>query len=162
MAHALLDVFNTNGFTALRQDTDDATPRLHRQVLARFGGCQVRHCGTAAKAVFGGDLIQPAPLGLARIEIFVVRQSVLLASAKPYFGQWMDIDRIGNAQRPANAVGLIAEALVVFGLFEVWEYIIVGPAGGALLRPTIVVGRNTTDVDHRIDRTSAAQHAGLD
>ncbi|MNN85782.1 hypothetical protein D3C81_2031120 [compost metagenome] len=53
------------------------------------------------------------------------------------------------------------QSLVVLGFFEVRKNIVKGPAHTAIGRPAVVILTLTTDVDHRIQRVSAAERACL-
>ena len=66
---------------------------------------------------------------------------------------------VGHAERAADAVEGVLAALVVLRALEVRQHLVVAPALGAAGRPVVVVGAVAADVDHRVDRARAAEHA---
>ena len=71
-----------------------------------------------------------------------------------------DMERLSDTERgpptPWNSSGA---TLVVLGPLEVREHLVVRPARAALLGPAVEVGAVTAEVDHRVDRARAADHA---
>src|SRR5262249_46826629 len=61
-----------------------------------------------------------------------------------------------HLERPADAVELIAAALVILGFLEVREDGVVVPAVAAALAPLVIVGGVAAHIDHAVDRRGAA------
>ena len=66
---------------------------------------------------------------------------------------------VGDRERAADAVERVRAALVVLGALEVRQHVVVRPALAPELRPLVVVGAVPAQVDHRVDRARAADHA---
>ena len=69
----------------------------------------------------------------------------------------MLVAHVGHAERPAGAVEVVGAALVVLGLAEVGQHIIVAPAGVAELAPMVEVLGLAADVDQSVDRARSAE-----
>src|SRR6202030_177208 len=63
-----------------------------------------------------------------------------------------------DMQRAAHPVKLVGAALLVFGLLEERQHIVIAPALAALLAPAVVIGRRAAHVDHAVDRTGTAKN----
>ncbi len=157
----VLDEPDAHRAALLDDDPRDAHAGAHAQVAAMPGRPQVGAGRAAAPAVARGDLVEPAAGRVARVEVFVVGQPRLLAGPQPRLAERVDVADVGYAERAAGAVLRVAEALVVLGAQEIRQHVGMGPAGRAGLAPAIVVGRHAADVDHRVDRAAAAEHARL-
>src|SRR5690606_2241550 len=60
-----------------------------------------------------------------------------------------------TAGRPMKLAGA---CMMLFDILEDGQHVIPAPAGIALGRPTVVVGRLPAHVDHAVDRRATAQH----
>ena len=60
-------------------------------------------------------------------------------------------------QRSPDPVVIVGAALLVLGLLEKRQHIIIAPALAALLTPAVIIGRSAAHVDHAVDRTGAAK-----
>src|SRR6478735_157438 len=61
-------------------------------------------------------------------------------------------------QWTAGAVEIIGAALLVLGLLEERQHVVVAPAFAAALPPAVIIGRRAPHVDHAVDRAGAAQY----
>ena len=66
-----------------------------------------------------------------------------------------------HAQRATLAVERVVPGVVVLGLAEIGQHVVIGPALAAHLPPFVIVERIAARVDLRVDRRSAADHLGL-
>jgi hypothetical protein len=74
-------------------------------------------------------------------------------------GQRMQRAAVTDRQRSTGAVVLAFASFVVLRALEVRKHIVVAPAGKARGSPLVVVRAVPADIDHRVVRTRAAQHA---
>jgi hypothetical protein len=65
---------------------------------------------------------------------------------------------LADAKRAALAVPAVVVGVVVLGLAEIGQHVLVGPAGAAQLAPFVIVQRVAARVDLRVDRRPAADH----
>jgi hypothetical protein len=65
---------------------------------------------------------------------------------------------IGDRERAAFAVELVADALLVLGALEIGQYVVKRPASIAELTPMVEILGLAADIDHAVDRAGAAQH----
>src|SRR6218665_95731 len=114
----------------------------NREIGTRARLAQIASRRTATPAIALRDLIHPHTFLLRAIEIAVVRHARFLAGAHEGFGQFVDADEVGHAQRTTHAMVWVAQALVVFHALQVRQHAIMKtPAGAAIALPAIVVGR---------------------
>jgi hypothetical protein len=114
---------------------------------------QIRRCRAPAPAVFLGHLKQPAAELRGAVEIRIERQAGLLRPLDEDIAERICVGTLGDIEWAISAMKAVVQALVAFGLLEVWQHVVVAPAGIAELAPMIVVGRL------RIDRARAADEA---
>ena len=150
---------DADGAVAFERD-----PQRHRagddvEVRPARGGVQERVCRAAA---------QPAPLGeleaadtlLARaVEVRVALVAGRLRGLEHRVHERVHRPALGHAERAAGRVERVLAALVVLRALEVRQHIVVAPAVGAAGRPLVEVDAVAADVDHRVDRAAAADHA---
>ena len=157
LARALGDHAGRAG--AVEGDLEDVRVGLDRQVRPLGDRVQVGHRGARAAAVALGDLVPAEAVLLAVVEVVVGGQAHRLGGLEERLAH--DAARAGLAdrQRPAGAVELARAALVVLGALEVGQQVVPAPAGAAGVAPLVVVERVAADVDHRVERRRAAEHA---
>ena len=63
--------------------------------------------------------------------------------------------------RAGAAVKSVGPALVMVGLFEIGQHVVIGPAGAAQLPPRVIVQRVAAGVDLRVDAGPATDHLSL-
>ncbi|MCY1346045.1 hypothetical protein D9M69_321200 [compost metagenome] len=121
-------------------------------------GPQVALGRAAALAVLLGDLVAEAAILLAAVVVLGAGDALRLGGAHEHLAQRAGRLQLGDVQRTAGAVELaLAETLVVLGLLEVRQHLVVAPAGVAQARPVVVVPAVATHVDHAVDRAGTAQ-----
>src|SRR5205807_4083699 len=69
--------------------------------------------------------------------------------------RWIGL--VGDVERSAGAVEVVAAAFVVLGLLEERQYVVVAPALVAELAPVVVVPGVAAHIEHGVDRRGAAQ-----
>ena len=129
-----------------------------RQVLALLCAGQVGpRARPAPRAVDRGLVVADAFL-VGAVEVGIVGNARLDGGVVHRLGERRLPGMVGDLERPAGAVELVAAADIVLGLLEVGQHRIVVPALAAALAPFVVVGGVAAHVDHAVDRAGAAQH----
>ncbi len=96
---------------------------------------------------------------LARaVEIVVARDARLLRCGDEGLAQLVRVALVGDAERAAGAVERVGAALLVLGLLEIGQHVVVAPADIAELAPVVEILLLAADIDAAIDRARAAQH----
>src|SRR5205814_2445953 len=86
------------------------------------------------------------------------RKAGLLRRFDKAMGQGQDRAVILDDQRSAlAAVSRIAIAAIRLGFAEERQYLVIAPAAAAHLRPIVVIGRITADIQHAVDRAGAPE-----
>jgi hypothetical protein len=107
------DVFDTDRSAVFQDNPGDAGARPHIKVPTMARRIDEGRGRATASSASGGDLVESATGLAARIEIGIVGQARLLAGLKPRAGQRMDVIDVGDPQRAANRMDLVAEPVVV-------------------------------------------------
>ena len=92
------------------------------------------------------------------IEIIVARNAGLLRRFDEGLAEPMRLADIGNCERSADTVEIIAAALLILGAPEIGQHVGKAPAGITELPPMIVILVLAADVEQAVDRTRSAQH----
>ena len=130
---------------------------LHRypdpdvEVLRSPLGFDIGARGGPALTIFLGDLVEAEAFLLCAVEIAVARQLQLrsgfdkgeAARVRPFL--------VAHPQRAVIAMEFVFAAHIVFGLFEIGQHVVIGPAGTAEAFPLVVIEGIAADVDHRVD-----------
>ena len=74
------------------------------------------------------------------------------------FGQRIGVAPVRHRQRAAGAVIFVGAALLVLGLLEVGQHVVITPAGIAALAPAIVILVLAAHIQQAVDRARSAQH----
>ena len=159
LAHAVRHGLDADGAVALEDDPLDEDARAHLEVRAVGDGVEERVRRAAAQAVALREL--PARDALRPVDAQILDQ--LVARLDGRFQLRVDERAhraaVGHGHRPADAVERVRAALVVLRALEVRQHLVVRPAGAAVLGPAVEVGAVAAEVDHRVDRARAADHA---
>src|SRR5438094_5111006 len=65
---------------------------------------------------------------------------------------------VRHRQRPARAVVFVGTALLVLGLLEIGQHVVIAPTGIAALAPAIVILMLTAHIEQAVDRARTAEH----
>jgi hypothetical protein len=120
---------------------------------------QVGDRGRAAHAVALRQLVAAHALLLAGVEVVQLGDAGRGRRLHERVGERVHRVRVRHAERAAGAVELGGAALVVLGALEVGQHVVPAPAGVAEVAPLVVVAPVAADVDHRVERRGAAEHA---
>src|SRR5450759_1572476 len=120
---------------------------------------QVGVGGAAAQPVALGELEAPNAFLPCAVEVGIVLVSRLAGGLEHRVDERVHRAAVGHPGRPARSVVRVLAALVVLAALEVRQDIVVAPARTAGVGPAVVIGTVAADVDHRVDRTTAAEHA---
>ena len=158
-AHAaFLLVFDRLGAPPLEQDALRQRRGLDVQIAAALRRAQIgeRRAGAAAAPCRGLEKSR-AFLGRA-VEIGIGRNAGLGGGDDEGFRQ-----RIVHAASPTpaaarRAVIFVGAALLVLGLLEIGQHVVIAPAGIAALAPAIVILVLAAHIEQAVDRTRAAEH----
>ena len=143
----------------LEEDPVGAGVGHHVDVAARDRWMQIGDRGAAAPPVALGELEAPGALLGGAVEVLVVRDADLAGGLDPGLDDRVHRAALADAERAADPVVVARAALVVLGALEVGQDVLVAPAFEAHRRPLVVVGAVAADVDHRVERARAAEHA---
>ena len=158
-AHAaFLLVFDRLGATAFEQDALRQRRGLDVQIAARFRRTQIgeRRAGAAAAPCRGLEKSR-AFLGRA-VEIGIGRDAGLGGGNDKGFRQRIVMPPVGHRQRAAVAVIFVGTALLVLGLLEIGQHVVIAPAGIAALAPAIVILVLAPHIEQAVDRARTAEH----
>ena len=98
------------------------------------------------------------PLLLRAVIIGGERKPDLLRGFDKAVGQGQDRPIILDEERAALAAILRTSRHVMLGFLEMGKDVRIALAAVSHLRPTVVIGRITADIEHAVDRAGAAQH----
>ena len=130
---------------------------MTRQIRALQGGPQERARGAPAPPVLLGELVEAAAVLAGAVEVGVRGHAGLLGGGDEHLGQRMAEPMVGHVERAAAGVEAVFQPLVVLGLPEERQHVLVAPALVAELGPVIVVRGVAPDVDHVVDRAGPAE-----
>ena len=159
LADAVLDELDADGAVALEDEALDEDAGPHLQVRPPCCRVQERVRGAAAHAVPLGELEAGDALGPVDVQVVDQLVAGLRRGLELRVDQRAHRAAVGDRERAADAVELALATLVVLGALEVRQDLVVRPAGAAELRPLVEVGAVSPQVDHRVDRARAADHA---
>ena len=74
------------------------------------------------------------------------------------FRQRIGVAPVRDRQRPAGAVIFVGAALLVFGLLEIGQHVVITPAGIAALAPAVVILMLAAHIEQAVDRARSAEH----
>ena len=115
-----------------------------------------RRAGAAAATGRGLEKSR-AFLGRA-VEIGIGRDAGLGGGDDEGFRQRIMVPPVGHRQRSAAAVIFVGAALLVLGLLEIGQHVVIAPAGIAALAPAIVILVLAAHIEQAVDRTRTAEH----
>ena len=133
-------------------------PGAGAQVGPRQGGLEVSAGRRVAHAALLRHLVAPHPFLGRAVEVVVGRKPHFLKARRDGVADFMGVAAVLDVQRPARAVKGVCAVLVVLGLDEVRQHLVVAPAPVARCGPGVVVGLVAPDVDHRVDAARPTQH----
>ena len=151
-------IFDAGGAAAVEQDARRRAPPTPRAGCRAARRLEIGRRGRGAHAVAHGGLVEARALLRRAVEIVVARIAALLRRLDEGRGERMLVAHVRHAERPAGAVVLVGAALVVLGLAEVRQHVLVAPAGVAELAPVVEVLGLAADVDQAVDRARSAEH----
>ena len=132
----------------------------HGQVGPLHRGPQERFRRAPAHAVALVHIETPDAFVVAAIEVLDLRNAGFGRGIRKRFEDLPSQFDALDAQLAALPVLLVRAAPVVFGLHEDRQHVLPRPAGVAgQLRPLVVVARLAAQIEHRVDRGAAAEHA---
>ena len=158
-AHAaFLLVFDCFGATPFEQNALRQRRSLDVQIAARFRRTQIgeRRAGAAA-ATCRGLKKSRAFLGRA-VEIGIGRNAGFSGGNHKGLRQRIVMPPVRHRQRPARAVVFVGTALLVLGLLEIGQHVVIAPTGIAALAPAIVILMLTAHIEQAVDRARTAEH----
>ena len=135
------------------------TPGRDLQVRPPLGRVEEPVGGAAAQAVPLGELEARDALRAVDVQVVDVLVAGLHGGLEHQVGEPAHRAAVGHRERAADAVELVLAALVVLGALEVGQHLVVRPARAAVRRPPVEVGAVAAQVDHRVDRARASDHA---
>ena len=151
-------ILDAGGTAILQQNAPRQSIRLDTQIGAAFRGTQKGTRGRMADAPI------PAHLGIAHafrfggVEIGRERDAGLLRGFHETMSERQDRAIILDRHfAVAAAIGVVATD-PPFRFGEKRQDIRVAPAGTSHLRPAVVIGRMTAQIQHAVDRTRPAEH----
>src|SRR5258708_40143889 len=97
--------------------------------------CEIGRGGTAAAIAVHRHLIGARALLVGAVEVGVAAIADLLGAGDEAVVELVLRAQVRDRERPADAVVLIGPALLVLGLAEIAQHVVVGPAWIAALRP---------------------------
>jgi len=103
------------------------------------------------------DLVVTDAFLVGAVEVRYALVTGLFAGLQESLVDLRRIGLVGDVQRPAGAVEVVAAAFVVLRLLEERQHVVVAPALVAELAPMIVVPGVAADIEHGVDRGGAAQ-----
>ncbi len=122
-------------------------------------GPQVRVGRRPAAAVVARHLVEPAPSWVAPLKSSVgFMPHATAESTHAWDSSWV-YRRSSTCSGPSVPCSGPDSRVLLLGLHEVRQHVVVTPTGGAVrVAPTVVVRPVAADVDHRVHRRAAAEH----
>ena len=151
-------IFEPDGAT-LREDQPGHV-RLGDDLQGLAAARRVEEGARAAPAALAADrrLVIAGAFLLGAVEIGGERDARLLCRSHRRLANLRADTLIGDRERPADAVILVLAALLVLGLAEIGQDIVIAPADAALLPPQVIVAGVAAHIDHAVDRARSAEH----
>ncbi len=159
MHHIVADIGHALGHASFAYDARRHGVGNHLQVGTRQLGRQVALGGAAALTVAVRDLVHEGAILLGAVVVGRIGDALGGGGVDEHLVEWAGVARITDVERAAAAVpAVVAVAqFVVLGLLEVWQHVVVGPAGVAQRAPVVVVPAVAAHIQHGVDGTAAAQ-----
>ena len=158
-AHAaFLLVFDRFGATPFKQDALRQRRGFDVQIAAVLRRAQIGECGAGAPAAAGRGLEKSRAFLSRAVEVGIGRDAGFGRGNDKGFRQRIGVPPVGHRQRPAGAVIFVRAALLVLGLLEIGQHVLIAPAGIAALAPAIVILVLAAHVQQPVDRTRTAEH----
>ncbi len=149
------------GAPVLDDDAADLRPGADRQVLSAPVRREIGHRRRRTPRIALGELVEADAVLLFAGHVLVARDAELRGSLEIGLADRQRRARPRHAERPALAVKLVVESVVVLGLPEIGQHVVIAPAVAAHLAPLVIIERVAAGVDLRVDRRAAADHLGL-
>ena len=153
------DELDADGAVPLEDDPLDVDGVAHLQVRPVDHRVEIRVGGAAAEAAALRELEAADAVLLCTVQVVVRRVAGLHGRLEHQVDERVHRTAVGDGLRAADAVVLALAALVVLAALEVRQHLVVAPARRAARRPVVVVEAVAAQVDHRVDRAAAADHA---
>ena len=146
---------------AFDQQPPDRRAGAHGQVRPAPVRRQIGHRGgRPARVALGQLVIADAVLRLA-VDVHVTRDAKCCGRLEIRLADRQRRDGLADAKGAALAVKAVLERVVILGLAEIGQHVVIAPAGAAHLAPVVVILRIAARVDLRVDGRTAAQHLRL-
>ena len=155
---ALQDL-HTDGVVTLDEDARREGVGQHLDVAALRCGMEIRDRGAATPPVALRDLEAADAVLVLSVVVRVRVETGFDGRLDTRIHERVHRATVGHRERPADPVVVALPALVVLRTAEVRQHVLVAPAGETHGGPLVVVGSVATDVDHRVERARAAEHA---
>ena len=159
LADAAAHELDADGTVALEDEPLDEHSRDDLEVRPALRRMEERVGGGAAQAVPLRELEARDALRAVDVQVRDVLVARLHGCLEHQVGEARQRAAVRYRERPADAVERVLPTLVVLGPLEVRQDLVVGPARAAVRRPAVEVGAVAAQVDHRVDRAGAADHA---
>ncbi len=135
---------------------------MHPRMQGEIRAIQVRRdigLGRAeALAVAVRHLVHTDAFLFGAVEVVIAALARLFGGLDEDLAEAVRAAQVHHVQRPAAAVKGVGATFVVFGAFEVGQHVVIRPARIALRGPAVVIASVAACVDHRVDRTRAAEY----
>ena len=126
-------------------------PRLLRRT-------QIGERRTGAPAAPGRGLEKSGAFLGGAVEIGIGRNAGFGGGDDEGFRQRIGMPPVRHRQRAAGAVIFVGAALLVLGLLEIGQHVVIAPAGIAALTPAIVILVLAAHIQQAVDRARTAEH----
>ena len=159
LAHTVADRLDPDRTVPVEHDPFDEGAVLHGEVGPALRRVEERVGGAPTLPVPLRQLEPADPVLALSVEIGVRRVPRLDGRFEHRVDEGVHGTALGDGERPADAVVQALPSLVVLAALEVREHLRVAPAGAPTRGPVVVVEAIPAEVDHRVDRARAADHA---
>ena len=155
---AFLPILDGDGTATVEHDALRQRGGLDVQVVPALGGAKIGHRGAGSSAVPRRGLEKAGAFLRRAVEIGVFGNAGLGRGRDEGRRERIGMAKFGHRQRAADAVKIVGAALLVFGLLEIGQHVVIAPALIAVLAPAIVVLVLAANIEQAVDRTRSAQH----
>ena len=129
------------------------------EIVPRLGRTKIGHRRARAPSALASSSGKSRRLpGVAPLKSAISRDAGLHGGIDERFRQRIGVPPIGDRQRTAGAMEIVAAARLVLSLLEVRQHVVIAPAEIAVLTPAIVVLMLAADIKQAVDRTRSAQN----
>ena len=132
--------------------------RFDAQIAAALRRPQIGKRGARPPAAPGRGLEEAGAFLARAVEVGIGGYAGFRRGDDEGFRQRIGVPPVRHRQRAAGAVIFVGAALLVLGLLEIGQHVLIAPAGIAALAPAIVILVLAADVQQAVDRTRSAQH----